>query len=170
MLAALLSACAAAAPRTAPPPLRAALPASPGEVAVGLFWAAAVDLDLYVTGPSLETVYFANARSADGGRLERDVRCGEAEGGVANRPRSELVVWRHPPPGRYRVGVDFIDGCGGKEERVGFRVVAEARGRRLEATGVASASVFQPVVLEFDVPEGVGADSGRPGRDPGRSK
>jgi len=38
---------------------------------------------------------------------------------------TEAVRWDHPPPGRYRVGVDFIDRCGSKTEEASFRVVID---------------------------------------------
>src|SRR5438034_8468292 len=89
-----------------PPPLPAA---GPG-VSVTLAWTAPADLDLYVTDPSLETVYFGNPRTASGGTLERDARCTD---GPAPE-HVERARWERPPPGRYRVGVDFIECCAGR--------------------------------------------------------
>ena len=64
---------------------------------------------------------------------------------------SEEVVWTKAHPGRYRVGVDFSDTCGRGEGEVGFRVIADAGGRRREAVGTLAPARFAPVVLEFDV-------------------
>ncbi len=60
----LATACARHA--SLPPPAGPPEPPRPG-VTVTLRWTAAVDLDLYVTDPALETVYFANPRTASGG-------------------------------------------------------------------------------------------------------
>src|SRR5437764_12126764 len=89
----------AAAP--APPPMTVAGTPTEG-VSVALLWSAPVDLDLYVTDPSLETVYFANPRSQSGGRLKQDVTC-TAD---TRQARLESAAWPSPPKGLYRVGVD----------------------------------------------------------------
>src|SRR5439155_1284410 len=86
-LLALVAACA----RHTPPPPRPAPPEPPRSgVTVTLRWTAPVDLDLYVTDPSLETVYFANPRTASGGVLERDARCAGREPGE----QAERATWR----------------------------------------------------------------------------
>jgi len=140
--------------RAAGPPA----PAFPGLAPIGvkgvrvsLLWSAPVDLDLYVTDPALESIYFANPRSETGGRLERDVTCGTV--GAEEGRLIETVVWTDAPPGRYRVGVDFIEPCSSPLEEVDFRVVAEANGTREERVAKVARQRFQPVVLEFDVPE-----------------
>jgi uncharacterized protein YfaP (DUF2135 family) len=132
--------------------LPSALPtaAAPG-VRVSLLWSAPVDLDLYVTDPSLETVYFGNPVSGTGGRLERDVTCGTLEGGAKGQSLVEAVGWDSPTRGRYRVGVDFIDACGSKIEEAEFRVVTEVWGNRREQTATVRRAHFQSVVIEFDV-------------------
>ncbi len=95
------------------------------------------DLDLYVTDPAQETVYFANAVSAaSGGALEADLRC--------DAPA---------PPGRYRVGVDHPGRCGSRRGPVPFVVVAEFGAQRLERRGEVALGQFLPVVLEFEVPD-----------------
>ena len=139
----LVSGCAARAP-LAPPP---APVVEPGDgVVVTLTWAAPVDLDLYVTDPTWETVYFANNPNRAGGRLERDERCGENTIGT----RVELI--RLPPAiGPYRVGVDFIDACGSDIDQASFRVVAAVTGDQREVTGIATSNVFAPIVLEVTV-------------------
>ena len=139
----LATACTRRAP--APPPA-ASEPARPG-VTVTLRWSAAVDLDLYVTDPVLETVYFANPRSASGGVLEQDARCAERAPGV----QTERVRWTAPPPGRYRVGVDFLETCGARLDEVAWAVTVEVDGRRQEASGRARRAERQPAVFEFDV-------------------
>jgi hypothetical protein len=113
-----------------------------------LTWDAPVDLDLYVTDPSWETVYFANTPSRAGGRLERDVRCDRL-----NRagPQTESVRFVVSRPGPYRAGVDFIDDCGNDIKEVSFRIVVELEGRRLEATKTVRRERFQAIAFEFEV-------------------
>lgn len=119
-------------------------PLGPGEVRVRLAFAADADLDLYVTDPLQETVYFANTPTASGGRLAADLRCD------APAPRVETIRFPHGPPGRYRVGVDFPEPCGEGVERAGFLVVVETGRSRREATGSLQALEFRPIVMEFD--------------------
>src|SRR5262245_1845234 len=76
--------CATPAP-PAPPALE--LPAPAGGLRVERHFGAEADLDLYVTDPLQETVYFANSPTRRGGRLEQDLRCDAAT------PRSEVVVF-----------------------------------------------------------------------------
>jgi len=128
---------------------------------------AGADLDLYVTDPAQETVYFANTSSrASGGRLEADLLC---ETGM-REPRVETVVFENAPLGRYRVGVDHAASCkgaGGAAEA--FVVVVEFGGFRsggLQSGGLRSGELrrevraevprgrFLPQVLELDLPEG----------------
>jgi hypothetical protein len=119
-------------------------------VRVTLLWSSPVDLDLYVTDPSLETVYFANSPSQTGGRLERDVTCKSVGGGAGNL--MERAEWAKASKGRYRVGVDFMEDCGSEIDETEFRVVIEASGTRRERAAKVLKGRFQPVVLEFDVP------------------
>jgi uncharacterized protein YfaP (DUF2135 family) len=96
---------------------------------VTLTWDAPADLDLYVTEPALETVYFANRKTRHGGVLARDARCAD----VASGPRVEQAAWRTPPPGGYRVGVDFLEPCGGAGVvDVAYRLTVDHDGRRVE--------------------------------------
>jgi hypothetical protein len=135
-------------PPPPPPPARSEVPAA--DVRVSLFWSALADLDLYVTDPALETVYFGNPNARSGGRLNHDVACS----GISERggPWVEDVAWSTAPRGRYRVGVDFIEPCAKEVEKVPFRVVVDIAGKRLEKTGTASHARFDPLVLEFEVP------------------
>ena len=146
-----LAACRSKPPEPPPPPaLPPAAEAPAPAVRVRLVWSAPVDLDLYVTDPSQETVYFANPHAQSGGKLRHDVACG----GVAGHegPWVEDVSWYRAPRGRYRVGVDFIQSCSSGLEKASFRVVAEVSGKRLEKTGTVLRERFEPIVLEFEAP------------------
>ncbi len=111
---------------------------------VTLAWSAPVDLDLYVTTPTGETIYYANPRDA----FVRDARCADAEA----EPRSEAVRWRTPAPGRYRLGVDFPEACGGDVREAPYRLVVDLEGARTEHAGTARLLVREPWVAEVDVP------------------
>ena len=139
---AVLAGCAA---RGAAPPPPSVAPA--GGLVVTLTWSAPVDLDLYVTDPDLESVYFANPRSRSGGVLERDARCADGAGAGSE----ERVRWTTPPPGRYRVGVDYIEACARAADEVGYRLVVDEGGRRQETTGRARRAERDPRVVEFTI-------------------
>lgn len=74
-----------------------------GDVQVTLTWDTAVDLDLWVTDPDGEKIYYGNDQSATGGRLDRD----DVEGfGPEN------IFWESgmAPTGEYKVEVDYYSG------------------------------------------------------------
>jgi hypothetical protein len=127
----------------------AALPAEPlaaGAVRVRLAFGNGPDLDLYVTDPREETVYFANSPSRGGGRLERDVRCDDPA------PRVETIEFAAALPGRYRIGVDFPpEPCGVELDEAAFVVVFESHGQRREQRRTLRRGEFAPIVLEADV-------------------
>ena len=108
----------------------------------------AADLDLYVTDPLQETVYFANSPSRSGGALESDRRCDSPA------PRIEVVRFERPPPGRYRVGVDYPERCRAAKDPIPFLVVVEAQGRRHERRGTIELGQFLPIVLETTLAPG----------------
>ena len=129
------------------PRLRPA-PASPGAatvegLSVRLTWDEPVDLDLYVTTPRGETIYYANPGVA----FVSDARCDGAPS-----ERLEQVHWRNPAPGRYRVGVDFPEVCTGDVRAAAYRMVVDVDGRREERAGTARRLVRDAAVLEVLVP------------------
>ena len=134
--------CAGRLPPTPPRP-----PAGRG-LTVTLRWSAPIDLDLYVTDPSLETVYFANPRTRSGGVLERDARCADRAPGE----QAEVARWTAPPTGGYRVGVDFIETCRGRSAEGVYRLTVDVDGQRREIEGRGRRGEREPAVLEFTVP------------------
>jgi hypothetical protein len=113
---------------------------------VRLHFGPEADLDLHVTDPDQETVYFGNNPSLGGGVLEADLRCD------APAPRTEVVHFAAPKPGRYRVGVDFITPCRRVRDPVPFEIEV-TRGEVLEhLQGEARPNHFDPNALEFDLP------------------
>jgi uncharacterized protein YfaP (DUF2135 family) len=124
------------------------VPPPTAKLAVTLAWSDPVDLDLYVTDPRRETVYFGRPHGASGGTLIADARCGDAFEGE----RREVVFWTEPPSGRYRVGVDFIEPCEEGVREAAFRVLVEVGDRREEHAGRIRFQQREPRVLEFTVP------------------
>jgi hypothetical protein len=140
VVASLAAACAP--PRSAPLPV--VPPSTERGLVVTLAWNAPVDLDLYVTMPSGETIYYANPREA----FVRDARCADDTRG----PRSEEVRWRSPAPGRYRLGVDFPEACADGVNVAAYRLVVDLDGARVEHGGTARLLVRDPWVTEIEVP------------------
>jgi hypothetical protein len=133
--------CAGPRPVGPPPP---AIPIQPSGLRITLVWEAPVDLDLYVTNPLGETVYYGNPAGAFAG----DARCDTPR----DAGRVESAGWRKPRSGRYRVGVDFPERCEGAPDMASYRLVIDRDGRREEHTGVARHLVRDPIVAEVEVP------------------
>jgi len=113
-----------------------------------LAFAADVDLDLYVTDPRLETLYYANTPVKSGGELSTDQRCDSP----GDAPRVEVARFAAPPPGRYRVGVDFPARCRGEGEVAPWVLsIASPAGRRT-LRGLAERLRFEAIVIEFELP------------------
>ena len=110
---------------------------------------AGADLDLYVTDPSQETVYYANTPSRGGaGRLEADLRCD-----AAASPRVETIVFESARAGRYRVGVDRAATCeAGRAGAEPFLIAVEYGGLRRELRGEVLPARFLPRVLALELP------------------
>ena len=126
---------------------RESVPVADGELRVRLAFGAAADLDLYVTDPLQETVYFANTPTQAGGRLERDQRCDSAP------PRVETVRFPLARAGVYRIGIDFPKRCDGAEEAAAFVLRVEREGASEERRGGIAPLHFLAIVHETSVPE-----------------
>jgi hypothetical protein len=120
-----------------------------GALRVRLAFSGQVDLDLYVTDPKLETLYYANSPVRSGGDLATDHRC-EADSDDA--PRIETARFAAPLDGRYRVGVDYPAACGGDEEVVPYALSVEWDGGSRDLRGLAELRRFDSIVLELDLP------------------
>jgi len=126
----------------------AELPDADG-VVVRLAFGPEADLDLYVTGPLEETVYYANTPSRIGGELVEDRRCEQASG---SQEGAQIEEVRFPAvAGRYRVGVDYPRACGDTRAPAPFGLRVDAPGNRVEHRAIAVHQVFEPIVLEFEV-------------------
>ena len=119
-------------------------------IVVRLAFGAEADLDLYVTDPLFDTVYFARHESSTGGVIDKDVRC-DTPG-----PRIEEVRFTNPWPGRYRVGVDHPRRCDNQRSPApaAYAVTVSANGATYSANGIVDLEFFKVVVLEFDIEDG----------------
>ena len=79
-----------------------------GDVQITLTWQEEADLDLYVTDPNGDTVYYANTTIPSGGELDRDNKCSNF---VMGQP--ENVFWPESgaPSGTYTVSVNYFGDC-----------------------------------------------------------
>jgi hypothetical protein len=116
-----------------------------GSIRVRLVFGAEADLDLYVTDPLQETVYFGNNPSRGGGTLQADLRCD------APPLRTEVVTFPDAIPGRYRVGVAFSARCARVRQAVPYRIEIDARGLRIDETGEIAPGDFDHKALEIDL-------------------
>ena len=134
---------------SAPAPLLDPALDAPGDATtlqVSLVFGPDADLDLYVTGPSEETVYYANTPARDRGHLDADRRCD------APPPRVETITFPAAVAGRYRVGIDYPEDCGEITREVPYRLVWHAPGAGpRQRDGVARFGRFDSRVVEIDV-------------------
>jgi hypothetical protein len=160
-----LLACASGPPPAPPPPewnagrlaealrLEHLLAEAPSAVAGGLELRLAfpgdVDLDLYVTDPQLETLYYANTPVRSGGELLEDRRCDGDPDGV---PRIETARFAAPLTGRYRVGVDHPSSCRGGADVAPYLLSIETPEGRRRLRGLSERLRFDSIVIEFDWP------------------
>lgn len=72
-----------------------------GPVTVSLLWNTRDDLDLHVTSPSGDTIYYGNKRGSSGGVLDVDRQAGS----FVDNP-VENIYWENPPSGNYTVVVN----------------------------------------------------------------
>jgi len=108
--------------------------AGTGDIQITLTWQRSIDLDLWVTDPNGETVYWANDTSASGGSLDRDNYCSNMEVG-----RSENIFWSAGDalPGEYLVEVDYFGSCddsGPVDWNVGVFIQSEGTWRTYSGT------------------------------------
>jgi hypothetical protein len=121
------------------------VPRAAGTILIRLAFPAQVDLDLFVTDPSQESIYFANSPAKSGGALEADKRCNEQS------PRIETVKFENALPGVYRVGVDFPQHCDDSEGEISYVVHVESDAGRLTRRNSLAPRRFDAVALEFVV-------------------
>ena len=96
-----------------------------GDVQVSVAWDAPTDVDLRVTDPSGEQVYFGNLQSQSGGFLDLDSNPACNIDGINN----ENIVWPtgEAPSGFYKVSLDYWSDCG--EPETNWVVTVQSRGQ-----------------------------------------
>ena len=107
--------------------LRALLAGGGGDVQVSLTWNTTADLDLWVTDPAGERIYYGNRTSASGGQLDVDDTSGFGP---------ENIFWptNGAPAGTYTVQVDHYAGASPSA----WRVTTVVAGRTQTFTGSVS--------------------------------
>ena len=131
---------AAPLPTRFPPPPRQA-----SGLQIRLVFGAEADVDLFVTDPDLETLYFGNNPSLGGGVLAEDIRCNAAT------PHAEVVTFGNARPGRYRVGVEHARRCTRSRLPVPYRVEVLSGESNWSVEGELAPGAFDNRVVEFDL-------------------
>lgn len=84
---------------------------STGNVQITLAWNSGADIDLYVTDPNNETIYYGHTASNSGGSLDHDGR-GDCVQNTGGNPTVENIFWNgQPPRGNYRVEIHNYSAC-----------------------------------------------------------
>jgi hypothetical protein len=108
-----------------------------GDIQVTLRWATTDDLDLYVTDPEGQIVYYGNPSIPSGGRLDVDANAGCGE---SNSSPIENVFWppSQAPTGNYQIKVELYSRCNPGSAPIPFEVRLLVRGEIQTLTGSAS--------------------------------
>ena len=96
-----------------------------GDVQVSVVWDSPTDVDLRVTDPSGEEVYFGNLLAQSGGFLDLDSNPACSIDGINN----ENIVWPAggAPSGLYKVSLDYWSDCG--EAETNWVVTVQSQGQ-----------------------------------------
>jgi hypothetical protein len=117
-----------------------------GDVQVTLRWNNGADLDLHVTDPSGEEIYFGYPLATSGGELDVD-----ANAGCAGDPPVENVFWPTggAPTGSYSVSVHYYGACESTEP-ANYVVTILVNGQEVNSvTGTLSAEQGTAFIGEF---------------------
>lgn len=105
----------------------------PGSLQITVGWDSGADIDLYVTDPSGETLYYneEHEKTSGGGQLDQNAR-GECRR-EQDHTNVENAYWNTPAPkGKYKVELHYFSPCGDSAETQ--VVVSVAIGRKLIGT------------------------------------
>ncbi|VVB72815.1 FRG1-like domain protein [uncultured archaeon] len=99
------------------------------DIQVTLFWNDDVDLDLHVTDPYNEEIYYKHKTSASGGILDRDNMC---TNWVQNAP--ENIIWpeNKAPSGHYKIKVVYYADCASHPDPITFTVKVYIKGQEFD--------------------------------------
>lgn len=96
-------------------------PAEEAKLRVVIEWQVPVDLDLFLTGPDGETIYFGNRVARSGYKMHGESNCKTVASSSA--PYRETALIPVAEPGIYRVSVDYILDCGSDITEAGALVI-----------------------------------------------
>jgi hypothetical protein len=100
-----------------------------GDLQITLSWNTGADIDLYVTDPGGDTLYYnqEHRNTSSGGCMDHDGR-GDCRSEQSD-PRIENVFWKAAPPrGEYKVELNYFGPCGDNEQ-TDTTVAVSVRGR-----------------------------------------
>jgi hypothetical protein len=136
-----------------------------GVIQSTLRWATTDDLDLEITDPSGQRVFFQNKRVPSGGQLDVDSNA-NCENTITNPV--ENIFWppTGAPPGNYVARVNLYKRCGTTTGAIPFRLRLLVQGREQNLTGNVDDS-NQTVSFPFSITAG-GAAPGQPAPSTGQ--
>lgn len=117
-------------------------------------WQVPVDLDLFLTGPDGETIYFGNRVARAGYKMQDESNCKSLAS--ASAPYRETALIPVAEIGIYRVSIDYILNCGSDITEVGASVILydDVTGLKLGSKDVIiKQQELKTVAWEFEVGE-----------------
>ena len=120
-----------------------------GDVQITLRWNSLNDLDLFVTDPSGNTIFYDKPSVPSGGMLDVDSNR-NCNTDVSSRP-VENIYWppSAAPRGRYQVKVKFYQQCGSSPLSDAYTVSVLVDGNTSETTGIADVVGTQTLIAVF---------------------
>lgn len=121
-----------------------------GAVQITVAWDSGADIDLYVTDPSGETIYYneQHDHSTAGGRVDHNAR-GDCR--RQQHPRVENAFWPTPAPlGRYEVELHYFGPCE-KSAETEAHVSVSVRGKVLGSYGYTLKPEQRVDALSFEI-------------------
>jgi len=122
------------------------------QLSVEVSWSEPVDLDLFLTDPDGETVYFANRMARSGVAMGDMMGCKNIEAGPP--PYTETIIIPSAAIGGYRVSVDYIKDCGSNSLQAEFEIrLVDPKTRMQLGQGQSSVKyrLLDTVSWEFEV-------------------
>ena len=120
-----------------------------GDVQITLRWDSLNDLDLVVTDPDGEEIFYNHRLAVSGGRLDIDSNA-QCKKNVTSSPVENIFWPRNAAlPGKYRVEVLYFQQCGGAPLTEAFTVRMLVDGNATEIAGVTGAVQLKRQVTVF---------------------
>lgn len=121
---------------------------------IELYWSNPVDLDLFVTAPDGETIYYGNPKSRAGDLIRSQSNCASVK--TNPTPWRERAMINAAQSGIYRVSVDFIFNCGSglKQADAVLKLIDTENKLQLAAqTIIVEKQILNTIAWEFKVGE-----------------